>query len=140
MHMTSSDSEIHERDRAIAALRSRLMHALELRWDHGTWVYDGATIDLIGEPFVLGADTMLTVLRGLHVGPGREPFRLVFSSQQFPGALEARHSGADEASGDWYEAKLGDQIFRGWLCGHLLDYFETAPERLYVRAEAASTE
>jgi hypothetical protein len=111
------------------------MHTLTLYWQHGTWVYDEPTIDLVAEPFVLGADTMLTVLRQLHVGPGRDPFRIVFSAQPFPGALEARRVGAGEGSGDWYEAEVDGQVFRGWLCGHLLDYFETAPERLYVRAE-----
>jgi hypothetical protein len=82
----------------------------------------------------------VTVLRRLHVGPGTDPFRIVFSSQPFPGALEARHVGPGEGSGDWYEAEVDDRVFRGWLCGHLLDYFGSAPQRVFVRAEAVLEE
>ena len=64
------------------------MHTLELRWELGTWVYDDAELGVYGEPFVLGADTILTQLRELHVGPGRDPFRITFSAAPFPGALE----------------------------------------------------
>jgi hypothetical protein len=47
-----------------------------------------------------------------------------------PGALEARHVGEAEGSGGWYEAAVDGHVFRGLLCGHLLDYSETAPERI----------
>src|SRR5215210_8097263 len=106
--------------------RSRLMQTLELRWEHGTWVYDDAEVGVYGEPFVLGADLMLTMLRELHVGPGRDPFRLLFSAAPFPGAIEARSLGEEEG-GVWYRIELEGRVLKGWLCGHLYDYFEHAP-------------
>jgi hypothetical protein len=109
------------------------MHTLELRWEQDTWVYDDAEVSVFGEPFVLGADTMLSFLREAQVGPGRDPFRIVFSASPFPGALEA-HRLHEEDSGVWYESELQGQVLQGWLCNHFFDYFETAPRIVYVRA------
>ena len=116
---------------------SRLMHTLVLRWEHDTWIYDDAEVGVFGEPFVLGADTMLTALRELHVGPGREPFRIVFSATPFPGALEATRL-EEDTNGVWYRALLGEQELTGWLCGHLYDYFADAPPSIWVCAEAVT--
>jgi hypothetical protein len=115
---------------------SRLMHTLCLRWepDLETWVYDDAEVGVSGEPFVLGADKMLTQLRAAQVGPSLEPFRIVFSAAAFPGALSARRL-EEEDGGVWYEADLDGQMLRGWLCGHFFDYFAAAPEVVYVKAE-----
>jgi hypothetical protein len=112
------------------------MHTLLLRWepDRETWVYDDAGLDVFGEPFVLGADTMLTLLRSVQVGDGRDPFRIVFSAAPFPGALEARRV-EEEEGGVWYEAELDRRVLRGWLCAHFFDYFASAPEAVFVRAE-----
>ena len=115
--MTADDHEL-----VLARLRSRLMHTLELRWEHGTWGYDEPGLDLYGEPFVLGADTMLTSLRESQVGPGRGPFRITFSTSPFPGAVEA-HRLELEGEGVWYQAELAGRVQKGWLCGHLFDYF-----------------
>jgi hypothetical protein len=110
------------------------MHTLELRWEEGTWVYDDAEVGVYGEPFVLGADTMLSALRAGQLEPGRDPFRITFSASPFPGALEMRRL-EEEAGGVWYEADLGGETMQGWLCGHFYDYFETAPAGVFVRAE-----
>jgi hypothetical protein len=121
----------------LAARRSRLMHTLCLRWEPGpeTWVYDDSEVGVFGEPFVLGADTMLTQLRALHLGAGLDPFRIVFSASPFPGALVAARL-EEEDGGVWYEAHLGDQALRGWLCGHFFDYFASGPDTVYVKAES----
>jgi hypothetical protein len=114
------------------------MHTLRLRWEPelATWVYDDSDVGVFGEPFVLGADTMLTELRALQVGRSLEPFRILFSGSPFPGALGARRI-EEQDGGVWYEAKLGDRPpLRGWLCAHFFDYFDTAPEAVYVKAEA----
>jgi hypothetical protein len=115
------------------------MHTLAVRWepDFDTWVYDDAGLGVYGEPFVLGADVLLTQLRALQVGSSLDPFRVVFSALPFPGALEARRL-HEEDGGVWYEAELGDQILRGWLCAHFFDYFDAAPPAVYVRAEPLS--
>jgi hypothetical protein len=113
------------------------MHALRLRWepDVETWTYDDAEVGVFGEPFVLGADRMMTALRAAQVGMSLEPFRIVFSAAPFPGAVSVRRL-EEEEGGVWYEGDLGGQVLRGWLCGHLFDYFATAPEVVYVKAEA----
>lgn len=113
------------------------MHTLLLRWepDIATWAYDDAEVGVFGEPFVLGADQMLTQLRAIQVDDSLDPFRLVFSASSFPGALSVRRL-HEEGGGVWYEAELADETLRGWLCGHFFDYFETAPDRVYVKAEA----
>jgi len=111
------------------------MHTLVLRWEQETWVYDDAEVGVFGEPFVLGADAMMTTLRELQIGPGRDPFRIVFSAQQFPGAIEV-HRLEEEADGVWYRAEIGGATLDGWLCGHLYDYFAEAPARIHVRAQA----
>jgi hypothetical protein len=113
------------------------MHTLRLRWEPelATWVYDDAEVGVFGEPFVLGADTMLTQLRALQLSPDLDPFRILFSASPFPGALEARRL-EEEDGGVWYEAQLGDQVLRGWLCGHFFDYFASAPPAVYVKAES----
>jgi hypothetical protein len=120
----------------LAARRSRLMHTLSLRWEPAarTWVYDDVEVGVYGEPFVLGADAMLTRLRSLQVGPGLDPFRVVCSASPFPGALEARRL-EEQDGGVWYEAELGEEVLRGWLCAHFFDYFATAPPAVYVKAE-----
>jgi hypothetical protein len=92
-------------------------------------------VGVFGEPLVLGADTMMTTLRELQVGPGRDPFRVVFSGRPFPGAIAATRLDED-AGGVWYRAEVGGATLEGWLCGHLYDYFAEAPETLHVRAEA----
>ncbi len=121
----------------LAARRSRLMHTLALSWapDVETWTYDDSEVGVYGEPFVLGADAILTRLRALQVGPGLGPFRVVFSASPFPGALEGRRL-EEQDGGVWYEAELGEQVLRGWLCGHFFDYFEFAPPNVYVKAES----
>jgi hypothetical protein len=44
-------------------LRSPLVHALQLRWEQGTWVYGEPSLGVFGEPFVLGADKTAAQLR-----------------------------------------------------------------------------
>jgi SAM-dependent methyltransferase len=70
----------------LAARRSRLMHALALRWEPelGTWAYDDSDVGVYGEPFVLGADAMLTQLRALQLGPGLDPSELCFPHRNSP--------------------------------------------------------
>jgi Family of unknown function (DUF6717) len=123
-----------DRGRGVAARQSRLMHTLTLRWELDTWVYDDPELGVYAEPFVLGADTMLTRLRAVQIAPGHDPFRIVFSSSAFPGAIEAKRLD-EEDGGVWYEAALGQDTMRGWLCSHFFDYFRTAPASVYVKAE-----
>ena len=113
------------------------MHTLLLRWESEveTWIYDDSEIGVFGEPFVSGADKMLTQLRTIQIGPGLDPFRVVFSASPFPDALAATRLD-EEDGGVWYEANLDGHILRGWLCAHFFDYFASAPPTVYVKAES----
>ena len=64
-------------------------------------------------------------------------FRCLFSSSPFPGAqieLQRQH---EEIGGWWYFSS--DYNATGWLCPALFKYFDAAPERLYIKAEALNS-
>ena len=61
-------------------------------WDEDTeaWLYDDPDLDVFEEPFLLGTGAMLSYLRHLHIGGNeRTPFRILFSDEDFPGAIPA---------------------------------------------------
>ncbi len=53
-------------------------------WLHGTWVFDDPATDLVQEPFVSGVPEMIDDLVA-DIPDARSGFRLLFSSQPFPG-------------------------------------------------------
>jgi hypothetical protein len=64
-------------------------------------------------------------------------FTLLFSALPFPGAdLECVWQ-REEFGGNWYHCPAFG--LDGWLCPALFKYFETAPPRLYIRAQAKGT-
>ena len=105
------------------------------RWE-GMWVFDDAQVDLVREPFVAGADTLIDVaieqkgIRGADDG-----FLLLFSATAFPGAefhLEWRR---EEMAGNVYLWPDGDH--EAWLCPALLKYFDEPPQDLFVQVKQA---
>jgi hypothetical protein len=100
----------------------------------GMWVFDDPRVELVQEPFVAGADTMID--RVVADIPDAEcGFLLVFSSSPFPGhryRLDWRRS---EGGGNWYYSE--DLETEGWLCPALLRYFAEAPRQLYVQVKSA---
>ena len=101
----------------------------------GMWVFDDPLVGLRREPFVAGIDTMIDRL--VTAIPNAERgFRLLFSSSPFPGYKVALHWRREEYGGNWYYSPQFDM--EGWLCPALFKYFDTAPPKLYVRAEAKS--
>ncbi|MFC1657422.1 DUF6717 family protein [Candidatus Moduliflexota bacterium] len=99
----------------------------------GTWVFDDADKGLLKEPFVCGVPEMIDrTVEGIP--DAGEGFRLLFSAGPFPGfqlRLEWRRG---EHGGNWYySSDLDDE---GWLCPAMFNYFDEAPEELYVKAEA----
>src|SRR6188768_1138906 len=96
----------------------------------GLWVCDDATVGLVREPFVSGADEIIErMVQGIP--DAARGFTLLFSATPFPGhqaMLEWRRS---EMGGNWYYSADLDK--EGWLCPALLRYFESAPERIYAQ-------
>ena len=97
-----------------------------------TWVFDDVSVGLKQEPFVSGADTFLSHLVQ-NIPAARSGFRLLFSSEPFPGFQQKVSWERQEMGGNWYRAE--DPPMEGWLCPALFRYFEAAPGELYVKAE-----
>ena len=99
------------------------------RWE-GMWVFDDASVGLDKEPFVSGADTILDrLVAGI---PGAETgFRLIFSSNPFPGMKLELEWSREEFGGNWYRSPALDM--EGWLCPALFKYFESAPPKIYAQ-------
>lgn len=102
--------------------------------DSGTWVFDEANFGLIKEPFVLGIPHMIDNLVK-DIDNSRSGFRLVFSSKQFPEYDNVLTRLFEDMDGWWYQDR---QLNKGWLCPAMFYFFDKAPERIYVKAEAVA--
>lgn len=96
------------------------------------WVFDDPDVGLRKEPFVFGIDEMISQIVKAIPDSDRG-FKLLFSTNAFPGysiKLEWRH---EEYGGNWYYCpQLG---IEGWLCPALFKYFDNAPSELFAKAE-----
>jgi hypothetical protein len=95
------------------------------------WVFDDATVGLHREPFVSGADRIIDLLTE-KIPEAAAGFKLVFSSQPFPGYGARFVWERPDFGGNWYS--WPERWVEGWLCPALFKYFESAPKELYVRA------
>lgn len=98
----------------------------------GTWVFDDPAVGLRREPFVSGIPEMIDdMVKGI---PGAaEGFRLLFSTQPFPGYTHKLVWRRGDKSGNWY---FCDQYGKeGWLCPGLFRYYREAPKEIYAKAE-----
>jgi hypothetical protein len=111
------------------------MHTLCLRWEPEieTWVYDDTDIGVVGEPFVLGADKMLTRLRTLQVGPELEPFRVVVSAAPFPVRSKRGDSKKRTAASGTKPSSVTRYSADGSV--RTSSTIASAPAAVYVRAE-----
>ena len=103
-------------------------------WHDGTWVFDDDRFTLSREPFIAGADTVISrLVEGIP--NARAGFKLIFSSIPFPGAqLEVtRTSPGDGTGGTYYRA--GQFNLDAWLCPALLHYFPEPPPKIFAKAE-----
>jgi hypothetical protein len=103
----------------------------------GTWVFDDDAVGLTREPFVAGVPEMIDhIVR--DIPDAHEGFRLTFSTQPFPGFSHELTWVREEIEGNWYRVddipEPGSHL-EGWLCPALFCYLETAPRRLYIKAE-----
>jgi hypothetical protein len=110
------------------------IHVIQPYWHHGTWVFDDDRHGLSREPFVAGADTIISKMVEA-VPNARTGFKLIFAEFAFPGAQlgVTRTSDGDGTSGTYYRAEKLD--LDGWLCPALLHYFPKPPAKIFVKAE-----
>jgi len=101
----------------------------------GMWVFDDASVGLKQEPFVCGIELMLDRMVAA-IPEASAGFRLLFSTQAFPGYAAKLEWKREEYGGNWYFSPTYG--FEGWLCPALFKYFTEAPRELYVKAEAGA--
>jgi hypothetical protein len=108
-----------------------VLHHIECYWTGTTWAFDDVSRDLRGEPFVAGADKILTTLVAslkIHNAFTRG-FGLTFSDQPFPGFQVVAARGRQEHNGFWYEVNGRE----GWLCPAMFRFFDSAPMKIFVQ-------
>ena len=102
------------------------------RWE-GMWVFDDESVGLVKEPFVSGADVMIDVMVE-EIADAQTGFRLIFSAKPFPGFSHEFVWKREEFDGNWYYSEQLDT--EGWLCPALFKYFDSAPDKIFVKPEA----
>ena len=125
---------------------SNAMMIINPYWHMGTWVFDDPQAELVQEPFVSGADDIITELVKQHNIPNaRDGFKLLFSANPFPG-YQAKGTWlreeipGDPQGGNWYKAEVDGQELEGWLCPALFKYFDEAPRDIYIKVEPLPTD
>lgn len=101
-------------------------------WYGDTWVFDDDAVGLLREPFVFGVPEMIDQLVA-GIPDARQGFRLTFSLTPFPGVQRVVEWRRDGYPGNWYGFE--GEAHEGWLCPALFKYFDTAPPKIYVRAD-----
>ncbi len=99
----------------------------------GMWVFDDPAVGLVREPFVSGIDVMIDRLVA-DIPNAAGGFRLIFSSEPFPGYTVKLEWRRTQYGGNWYYSP--QYQMEGWLCPALFKYFKEAPKEIYIRAEA----
>ena len=98
----------------------------------GTWVIDDESVGLNKEPFVSGIPELIDEAVK-DIPDAEEGFRLLFSTQPFPGHTHMLEWRRGDKSGNWYYAPQYDK--EGWLCPALFRYYDEAPKEIYIKAE-----
>ena len=99
----------------------------------GMWVFDDPTVELVKEPFVGGADTIIDVATA-DIPNAKKGFIAVFSKGDFPDASIVLVWVREEDGGNVY--RWSEKDMEGWLCPALFMYFDQPPEKLYVQVKA----
>ena len=98
----------------------------------GTWVIDDPAVGLSREPFVSGIPELIDEMVK-DIPDAEKGFRLLFSTQAFPGYTHQLTWRRGDKSGNWYYSEQYDK--EGWLCPALFKYYAEAPKEIYIKAE-----
>jgi hypothetical protein len=98
----------------------------------GMWVFDDEKVNLVQEPFVAGADTMIDRMVST-IFNAESGFSLLFSANPFPGYQLKFDWRREEYQGNWYYNRELDM--EGWLCPALFKYFDNAPKEFYTQCK-----
>ena len=98
----------------------------------GTWVFDDSAVGLRREPFVAGIPEMIDEMVK-DIPDAETGFRLLFSTQSFPGYTHKLVWRRGDETGNWYYCERYDK--EGWLCPGLFKYYQEAPKEIFVKAE-----
>ena len=103
-------------------------------WSDGMLVFDDPAKGLEQEPFVEGADTVLSDIASRRLGEDPDKFTVLFSGQKFRGSTDHAVWVRAEDNGNVYRhtGLLGSE-FEFWLCPALLKYFDEPPQELHIK-------
>jgi len=119
-------------------------------YESTVWVFDDERTGLKEEAFVLGMTEMISrLVEHKRIPDAAKGFAMTFSDQPFEGHDAELHwiqkdgqqvvpdqdGNASPLTGNWYRGVVVGQEMDGWLCPALGLYFETAPMKIYVRAD-----
>jgi hypothetical protein len=111
---------------------ANVIHVIHPYRHASTWVFDDPRVGLHQEPFVSGIPAMIDRLVE-EIPAASTGFRLLFSSEPFPGYQVELVNLRPEYGGTWY--RWEERNAEGWLCPALYKYFSSAPAKLYAKAE-----
>jgi len=114
-------------------MRNSIFVIKPYKWE-GTWVFDDPAVDLVREPFVAGADTIIDVATN-NIPNADKGFLAIFSASYFPDAKIVLDWVQEDGGGNVYS--WAEKEMKGWLCPALLRYFEQPPAKLYIQVKAA---
>lgn len=110
------------------------------------WVFDDERTGLKEEAFVRGMSEMISrMIEAKGIQNADQGFRMTFSDEPFAGFDAELHwlrSDDPESPmpGNFYGGTVEGEMMEGWLCPAMLLYFDAAPARLFVRADALPEE
>lgn len=105
-----------------------------------TWVFDDERTGLKAEAFVSGMTEMISrLIEAKGIPNADQGFSMTFSDEPFDHDAELHWLRADDPDepmpGNWYSGTIAGEVMEGWLCPALGLFFNSAPARLFVRAD-----
>jgi hypothetical protein len=114
------------------------------------WVFDDERTGLKEEAFVLGMTEMISrLVEAKSVPNADQGFSLTFGVEPFDHDVELTWLPVNEVAeefncsllqlpeiGNWYRGMVSGEEMVGWLCPALFLYFDKAPTKIFVKAEA----
>jgi len=102
----------------------------------GGWAFDDEDVGLYREPFVAGADEAIDKIVEF-LGIETNKIKITFSKDKFPGHdVKLEYLMKDPLDdGQFYSIDDDNFDLELWLCPALLEYFNKAPDEIYVKIE-----